>query len=122
MVEVEILRGASTRITSGQISVTFYQLQPVTEKVQSRVLKAGFYTKEDILISDTHELHFTSTSENPREREQTVRFLFIKTADKSNNQDVILKLEEPIQKTSKYTTYNTLTYPMRRPFGTDFDF
>ena len=40
-VEVDILRGASSVITSGQLAVTLYQSGPVTEKVQPRHLRAG---------------------------------------------------------------------------------
>ena len=40
-VEVEILRGSSSVITSGQLAVVLYQTEPVTDKVQPRVLRAG---------------------------------------------------------------------------------
>lgn len=44
-VEVDILRGASSVITSGQLVVTMYQAGPVTDKIQPRVLRAGIYTE-----------------------------------------------------------------------------
>ena len=59
-VDVEILKGANTVITSGQFSVAFYQANPVDEKVQPRTLRAGIYTQNDQLISDSHELVFVS--------------------------------------------------------------
>ncbi len=93
-VEVDILRGSSTVITSGQLAVALYQAQPVTDKVQPRILRAGIYTQAGDLISDSHDLTFDLTSDNPRDRELQVRFMLTRKADEANNQEVILKLEE----------------------------
>lgn len=121
-VEVDILRGASSVITSGQLAVTLYQSGPVTEKVQPRQLRAGIYTQSGELISDSHELSFDLTSENPRERELQVRFVLSRKADEANGQEVFLKLEEQHAGTSHYKEYKSLRYLMRRSFTSDFDF
>ena len=121
-VEVDILRGASSVITSGQLAVTLYQSGPVTEKVQPRHLRAGIYTQSGELISDSHELSFDLTSENPRERELQVRFVLSRKADEANGQEVFLKLEEQHAGTSHYKEYKSLRYLMRRSFTSDFDF
>ncbi|GAB6061196.1 BREX-1 system phosphatase PglZ type A [Desulfonatronum parangueonense] len=121
-VDVEILRGSSTVITSGQLSVGFYQSQPVTDKMHPRKLRTGIYTEAGELISDVHELTFDLTSDNPREREFQVRFVLSRKADDANNQEVILKLEEKHAGTSHYKEYKSLRYMMRRSFTSDFDF
>lgn len=121
-VEVDILRGASSVITSGQLAVTLYQSGPATEKVQPRHLRAGIYTQAGELISDSHELSFDLTSENPRERELQVRFVLSRKADEANGQEVFLKLEEQHAGTSHYKEYKSLRYLMRRSFTSDFDF
>lgn len=121
-VDVDILRGASSVITSGQLAVTLYQSGPVTEKVQPRHLRAGIYTQSGELISDSHELSFDLTSENPRERELQVRFVLSRKADEANGQEVFLKLEEQHAGTSHYKEYKSLRYLMRRSFTSDFDF
>ncbi|MAT50436.1 MAG: TIGR02687 family protein [Porticoccaceae bacterium] len=121
-VEVEILRGASSVITSGQLAVTLYQSGPVTEKVQPRLLRAGIYTQAGELISDSHELAFDLTSDNPRERELQVRFVLTRKADEVNGQEVILRLEEQHAGTSHFKEYKSLRYLMRRSFTSDFDF
>jgi uncharacterized protein (TIGR02687 family) len=121
-VEVEILRGSSSVITSGQLAVILYQTGPVSDKVQSRVLRAGIYTEEGELISDRHDLTFDLTSENPRDRELQVRFVLSRKADEVNNREVILKLEEKHAGTSHFKEYKTLRYLMRRSFTSDFDF
>lgn len=121
-VEVEILRGTSSMITSGQLAVTLYQAGPVTDKIQPRVLRAGIYTEAGELISDSHDLTFDLSSDNPRERELQVRFVLTRKADEANGQEVILRLTEKHAGTSHYKEYKSLRYLMRRSFTSDFDF
>ncbi len=121
-VDVDILRGASSVITSGQLAVTMYQCVPTTDKIQPRVLRAGIYTEAGDLISDSHDLTFDLSSENPRERELQVRFVLTRKADEANGQEVILRLDEKHAGTSHYKEYKTLRYTMRRSFTSDFDF
>ncbi|MFZ3047988.1 MAG: BREX-1 system phosphatase PglZ type A [Desulfatirhabdiaceae bacterium] len=121
-VEVDILRGASSIITSGQLAVAFYQVQPSTEKVHPKRLRAGIYTQTGELISECHDLTFDFSSDNPREREVQVRFVFARKADQANGQEVILRLDEKVDTTSHYKEYKSVRYLMRRSFTSDFDF
>ena len=121
-VDVEILKGSTSIITSGQLSVVFYQKEAVTDKVQARILRAGIWTKDGVLISDSHTLKYDLTSDNPRERELPTRFLLTRVADEVNNQEVVLKLEEQEGDTSHYKLYKTVNYMVRRSFSSDFDF
>jgi uncharacterized protein (TIGR02687 family) len=121
-VDVDILRSGSTVITSGQLAVTLYQAKPVTEKVQARYLRAGIYTEDNQLISDQHELVLDLTSDNTREREMKLRFLLTQEADAANEQEVILRLDEPVSGTNHFKEYKSLRYTLRRSFTSDFDF
>ena len=121
-VEVEILQGASTVITSGQVAATYYQSEPASDKVQPRFLRAGIYNQTGDLISDSHDLAFDLSSENPREREIKVRFVLTKKADEANGQNVTLRLDEKLGGTSHYREYKSIRYLMRRSFTSDFDF
>jgi uncharacterized protein (TIGR02687 family) len=121
-VGVDIMRGGTSVITSGQLSVAFYQTEPVNSKKQPRKLRAGIYAKDGELISDSHELTFDLTSENPRERELQIRFLMSRKADEVNGQDVTLRLEEQLPGTSHFREYKIAIYTMRRSFTSDFDF
>jgi uncharacterized protein (TIGR02687 family) len=122
VVEVEILGGSSSTITAGQLAVTFYQAQAVTDKIKPRSLRAGIYTRDGELISNSHDLTFDITSDNPRDREQQVRFLLTSKADTANNQHVTLRLDEKLTGTSHYQEYKSAQYLMRRSFTSDFDF
>ena len=121
VVEVEILRGSTSVISTGQLAVSLYQLQPASDKVQKRILRCGIYTDAGALISDCHELTFDLVSKNARERELQVRFVLTREADKANGQEVILRLEEKVSGTSHYTEYKAIRYVVRRSFKTDFD-
>lgn len=122
IVEVEIIRSGSNVITSGQLAVALYQVEPVSDKVQPRRLRAGIYTQADQLISDQHEIVMDFTSENTREREIKLRFLLSQEADAANNQEVTLRLDELVSGTSHYKNYKSISYTIRRSFASDFDF
>lgn len=121
-VDVDILRGAASMITSGQFTVAFYQVEPVSDKVKARELRAGIYTLSGKLISDQHRLVFDLASDNPRQREVPVRFILTQESNQANHQEVVLKLEEQVPGTSHYTEYQSSRYTLRRSFTSDFDF
>ena len=121
-VEVQIIVTGRTLISSGQMAITFYQAQAVSEKIQARDLMAGIYAADGTLISDEHTLTFDYTSPNAREREMPCKFLLTRSADDYNNQDVFLKLRERIGKTSHYHDYASQRLQLRRGISTDFDF
>jgi uncharacterized protein (TIGR02687 family) len=121
-VEVEIIGAGNKTITSGQVAVVLYQSQAVTDKLQGRTLRAGIYTLAGELVSDSHELKFDLVSDNPRDREMPVRFVLSRKADEANGQQVMLRLEEPLEGTSHFREYKTLRYTIRRSFTSDFDF
>ena len=121
-VEVEFIGGGGKTITTGQLAVVLYQTEAVTEKKQPRRLRAGLYTLDGELISDAHELTFDFASENPRERDLSVRFILSRKADEVNNQQVELRLEEQVDGTSHFTRYKATRYMIRRSFTSEFDF
>ena len=118
---VQIISGGNSAITSGQLAVTLYQKEAVTDKMRPRTLRAGMYTEDGELVSDSHELTFDRTSDNPRDREQMLRFILTSKADKANGKDVWLRLEERLAGTSHYTEYASQRYTIRRSFTSDFD-
>ena len=121
-VEVDFIGDGGKTITTGQLAVVLYQHEAITEKRQPRRLRAGLYTLTGELISDQHELLFDFASENPRERELPVRLLLSRKADAANNQQVELRLEEPVEGTSHHTKYKAVRYTIRRSFTSEFDF
>ncbi len=121
-VDVEFIGGGGKTITTGQLAVVIYQTEAVTEKKQPRTLRAGLRTLDGELISDQHELTFDFSSDNPRERELSVRFILSRKADEANNQQVELRLEEQVEGTTHFTPYKSTRYTIRRSFTSEFDF
>ena len=120
-VGVDILGEPNRVISSGQHTVVFYQTEPVGGKKKPIELHAGFYNSDGVLISDEHRLVFDHRSENPRDREQKVRFMFSRESERAKDQDIVLKLREPIADTSHMRDYRTAQYRFRRSFTSDFD-
>lgn len=121
-VEIEIIEGGGRTITTGQVALVLYQTTPVTAKRQPRTVRAGLFTLEGEAISDQHALTFDFTADNPREREVRVRFLLSRQAEAANNQQIELRLDEPVAGTSHFSRYKAARYTLRRSFTSEFDF
>lgn len=121
-VAVDLIGGGGKTITTGQLAVVLYQAEPMTDKRQPRKLRVGIYALSGELISDAHEVTFDFASDNPRERELPLRFILSRKADEFNNQQVELRLDEPVDDTTHFTKYKAERYTVRRAFTGDFDF
>ncbi|MDP3983471.1 MAG: BREX-1 system phosphatase PglZ type A, partial [Acidimicrobiia bacterium] len=122
LVNVKVLPDTD-KITTGQIVVKLFQAEPVSDKVQARVVRAGLYVGES-LISDNPppELTFDSTSAEQRDRYQDVRLLLNRDANDYNNRVVEFRLEERIPNTNHWRVYEKALYTLKRSFTSDFDF
>ena len=83
-------------------------------------IRAGIYTKQDVLISDSKDLVFDLTSENVRDRDTKVKFMFGNSSEAMKGQQVEPRLEVPIENTNKWKPYASHTYRMQRQMATDF--
>ena len=61
-------------------------------------------------------------SDNARERELQIQLVLSHEAEKANNQEVVLRLDEKHAGTSHYKEYKSVRYQLRRSFTSDFDF
>lgn len=111
------------KITTGQLVLRLFQAEPVSDKVQARVLRAGLYIGETLISNDPQpELVFDSTSDEPRDRYQSLQLLLNQKANDYNNRAVELRLEERIPNTNQWRVYEKAIYTLRRSFTSDFDF
>lgn len=120
LVDVEIIPTIK-EITSAQIAVKLYQVNPVSDKILPRKLKLGLFASSGELISEEKILLFDSPEIEVPLRESTCQLILTRECEKYNNQDVLLKLQEPINGTSVYKDYRTITYLLRRQV-TELDF
>jgi len=119
-VDVDILRSGQ-QITTGQVTVTFIQSDPVGDRILPRALRAGFVSKTGVQLSDMKILRFDSAATDVRQRERGEQFVFSKEADAFNQQEVVLALEEPIPNTTQWKPYKEFPFKLRRSFESDFD-
>ena len=121
-VDVELIRGSVSTISTGQLAIQLYQMQPVDDKLKARTIRVGIYAQDGELISDEQEFPFDMTSENPREREMKTQLVLSSAADAYNNQQVVLRLMCRVQNTGHFQEYKSQQYTLRRSFTSDFDF
>lgn len=119
-VEVDILRSGQ-QITTGQVAITFLQSEPAGEKCLPREVRAGFFSKTGVQLSDTKVLRFDSPAEDARQRERREQFIFGREADQFNQQEVVLRLEEQVPGTAQFALYREFIFKLRRAFESDFD-
>jgi uncharacterized protein (TIGR02687 family) len=122
LVNVKVLPDTN-KITTGQLVVKLFQSEPVSDKVQARVLRVGLYVGETLISNDPPpELTFDSTSSDGRDRYQSIQLLLSKDANDYNNRAVELRLEERITNTNQWRAYEKAMYTLKRSFTSDFDF
>lgn len=120
LVEVNLLPSSTSTISTGQLALAFYQVEPVSDKIRPRTLEIGLWCEGEP-ISDVHQLTFDLTSDNPRDREQKIRLVLAKEADAHNGKQVDLKMRERFRDTTQFHDYKTSAFRLQRSFATDFD-
>lgn len=122
LVNVKVLPDTD-KITTGQLVVKLYQSEPVSDKVQARVLRAGLYVGETLISNDPPPgLTFDSGSSEQRDRYQSIQLLLNQDANDYNNRAVEFRLEERIPNTNQWRLYEKAMYTLKRSFTSDFDF
>jgi uncharacterized protein (TIGR02687 family) len=118
-VDVDILN-KSTRLTTNNQTISFYQLDAVTEKVQPITLRIGFFDAQGTLISDSLTLTFNSTSADSNQREQKHMFVFKNQLSQLNGQEVTLKMERKLENSEQFTAYKQVAYKVSVMFQAEF--
>ena len=121
-VEVEVIGAGSRIITTGQHTVRLYQAKPATEKRMPLRLRIGLEGPDGAPISNEEERIFDFTSEDPRQREVSIRLLLSRVAETHNGGEVRLVLKRADHKGVGNGVYRSETYRyVRRMGGGDFD-
>jgi len=121
-VEVEVIGSGSRIITTGQHTVRLYQSKPATEKRKPLMVRIGLEGPDGVPISNEEERIFDFTSDDPRQREVSVRLLLSRAAEAYNGGEVRLVLRRAEHKGVGSGVYRSETYRyVRRMGGGDFD-
>ena len=108
------------RITTNIFSARFYQEEPVSATVTKRDIKAFLALgSEENVISDSFNQIFEFESERAQDREVVHRFT-LSTKERTSN-DVILVLQQKIEGTNTWRTYEKHSYSLMLSMDNDFD-
>jgi uncharacterized protein (TIGR02687 family) len=118
-VSVRVLTDTN-RITTGRVTVTLFQEEPVTDKVRPRRLRVGLYAG-GTLISNEVTLDCSQESSEPRDRYFPITLTLSHDADAFDGRSVELLLFEPVGTSGRrpYPTKAVFTL-VRNAFGSDF--
>lgn len=118
-VSVDILNKKS-KITTNTQTISFYQNEPVSEKVKEVTLRFGFYDQAGNLLSDPITLTFGSTSEDSTQREQKHRFMFKRQLSDLNGQEIYLRKEQQVAGSSQFKKLEDIAYKVSVLFMAEF--
>jgi len=119
-VGVELMR-VPAKATTGRISLSIYQEEPVSAKVLPRELKLGVHAKDGAILSEVKTIVCDSDDPETRNRESTHVLVLSAAADEHNDQTVEIRLEETLPGTRQTVTYKSHPIKIQKPFATDFD-
>lgn len=95
-VTVGIMKSAKPVITTPEQKVTFFQEEPVSEKVHPITLRAAFVASDETVLSDTADITFDSGDPEQGNRATTIVLHLSPSAVQYNGQQIFLRLEKLI--------------------------
>lgn len=112
----------TNKITTNILSVSFLQTELVTEFILPKTIRAAIYSNDGELLSDQFNYIFDIEDGSERQREVKYRFqLGSNASGKYKNQSVKLRLEEPVEGSSKWKLFKEYSYTLNISFSSDFD-
>lgn len=119
-VDVAVL-DRQNRITTGLVSVSFFQEQAVEEKMLARELEVRFESADGAVISNIKKLIFDKEDPIDHNRSRKEDFIFTTQADKYNGQVVVLKLYD-IRSGGTLVIYREYNYHLQKKLQMEIDF
>ena len=101
-------------------TISFYQNEPVSEKVKEVTMRFGFYDQAGHLLSDSTTLTFSSTSEDSAQREQKHRFMFKRQLSELNGQEIYLRKEQQVAGSTQFKKLEDIAYKVSVLFMAEF--
>lgn len=79
-------------ITTGSVTVSFYQKDAVSEKARGFEAEFGFYSRDGEALSNIEKRAIASDAADPKRREFSIVFYFNKASEKYNRQPIFLRV------------------------------
>jgi uncharacterized protein (TIGR02687 family) len=119
IVDVEVMPIA--KITTNSVKVSFYQKEPINEKIKPITLKIGFYSKNGELLTQSHTVTFDSTQSVSRNREKVLKFDFKQSVNRYNGERITLKLQRKLDNSSEESIYLEVETELKLAFFNEFN-
>jgi uncharacterized protein (TIGR02687 family) len=113
------LNTSSPNITSSTVIATLTQREPITGRLRGRTLSVAVWAGDGTLLSNERALDVDSTSDDIRDRQNTIELVLSGDAERYNGQTVQIRADEISHGTR--TTYKSTTATLQRGFGGFFD-
>ena len=105
-------------ITTNQVTISFYQDEPVSTKVLKRKIKAAFYDIKGDLISEIHEITFDIEASESELRVKKQTFVFNPSLE--NDLECELKISSKVEGSNQFVPYEQYPHHLKKTFDLDF--
>jgi uncharacterized protein (TIGR02687 family) len=119
--EVEVSSTPLSQITTNSVMVSFYQEEVVGDKIQPISLKMAFYTKDNILLSNSQSHTFDSIDIHDRNRETKLKFDLKQNAGDHSGKYIRLVMKKLIEGSNEEPIYKEYKIKLQLSFVNDFD-
>jgi len=110
-----------SKITTNSLIVSFYQEEPVSQKIKPLKLKVAFYSQDGHLISNTQVYNFDSQDTYERNREIKLQFDLKQNANDYSGEDIKLVMKKLIDESNEEPIYKEYSIKLQLTFANDFD-
>lgn len=119
-VDIDIIKN-SDKISTMILPVSFVQTSPVTDTYLPRTIRAAIYAPDGEKLSDEFTFTFDFEAGSERKREVKHTFQISNLASNYYGEWVKLKLEEPIEDSTKWKDYKEFSYQLVTSYTDGFD-
>ena len=105
-------------ITTNQVTISFYQDEPVSTKVLKRKIKAAFYDIKGDLISEIHEITFDIEASESELRVKKQTFVFNPSLE--NDLECELEISSKVEGSNQFVPYEQYPHHLKKTFDLDF--
>jgi uncharacterized protein (TIGR02687 family) len=110
-----------SQITTNNVMISFYQEEPVSDKVKPLSLKVGFFTKSNKLLSNTVSHTFNSIDTHDRNREIKLKFDLKQNAGNHSGETIKLVMKTILEGSNEEPLYKEYEIKLQLSFVNDFD-
>jgi uncharacterized protein (TIGR02687 family) len=121
VVDVDVSCIPISQITTNSVMLSFYQEEPISDKIKPLALKIAFYTKDNKLISNFNSYSFNSIDTHDRNREVKLKFDLKQNASDYSGQNIKVVMKKLIEDSNEEPMYKEYEIKLQLSFINDFD-